>query len=219
MDRPGCYQEFENEQGMVGNFPSPAARIEMAVGRFQQLLLILILVWLGCELTALAGIVTSPIRLCLAGGNPFFTSGLASFAILYVWSSPRSREMVVLAILGLCLVVGLKLLASMSWWQGCGTGMGLACLTGLCWRTWTSTGFSRTQALSLLLPACMGLIQTALSTFFLDLTVQVRPDNYDAFVYAADGSLGMQASFLFGQLFKILPPFLPCLAGVIYITP
>jgi hypothetical protein len=87
----------------------------------------------------------------------------------------------------------------------------------LTWRAWTSRGTARQQVLAVLLPACLVLGSIPLIFFFLCLTIELRPETYDALAYAADGSLGVQLSFLLGQIFAAVPA-LAAVSLLVYCT-
>jgi hypothetical protein len=53
-----------------------------------------------------------------------------------------------------------------------------------------------------------------LTRFFQVLTVQLCPTTYDALVYAADDRLGVQWSFVVGQLFEAVPPLMHLCLGI-----
>jgi hypothetical protein len=96
-------------------------------------------------------------------------------------------------------------------------GLGAASLLVLGWRAWRCKGAARLRVLAVLLPACLVLGSVPLIFFFLILTIQLRPQTYDALAYASDGTLGVQLSFALGRLFAAVP-LLATVSLLVYCT-
>lgn len=184
----------------------------------------LVVAWLGCEVAALVGYSFSPLVLGWENirASAHLSVALAGIVIFYFCSKPTTRECLRTVALGGLLAGGLKLLDVIF---DCETplvyalccGLGVASLLMMAWRAWCSPGDARRQVLLVLLPACLVLGSIPLIYFFLCLTIELRPDTYDALTYAADGTLGMQLSFALGQLFEAVP-LLANLSLLVYCT-
>src|SRR5262249_50195658 len=187
-------------------------RAEMTVRRLRWVFVGLVATWLGCEAAALAGWSNSP--LVLAGINlvaqPLLPIALGGMLVFYFCSRPSNKESSITVTLGVLLALGLKSLDLVGeWatpWTSCACfGFGVSGLLVLGWRAWQTSGVERQRLLAILLPACLVLGSIPLIFFFLLLTIQLRPETYDAFAYAADGTLGAQLSFTLGRIFAALP--------------
>jgi hypothetical protein len=201
-----------------------ACRAEMTVRRLRWVFAGLVATWLGCEAAALAGWSNSP--LVLAGINlialPHLPIALGGMLVFYLCSRPGNRECLVTVLIGALLALGLKALDGVGdWvtpWTSCACfGFGVAGLVMLAWRAWQQTGEERQRLLAILLPACLVLGSIPLIFFFLLLTIQLRPETYDAWVYAADGTLGAQISFALGRVFAAIP-LLATMSALVYCT-
>lgn len=220
-----------------GPVPSLAA---VRARRFQAALILMGVVWLACEAAALAGHSLSPLWLAYVNlaKDPFYLTALAGNLFIYFLARPSSRDTLLLIVTGILLASGLKYLGPLvEWiaeargrpdfvpleyrllpWANCVCiGLGLASLVMLGRRAWLSRGEERSQALSLFLPACLVPGFTILNLFFLVLSIDLNPTTFDAFLYAADGTLGLQPSYVVGQWFDQVP-VLARLAMVIYNT-
>jgi hypothetical protein len=172
----------------------------------------LVLSWLGCEAAALAGYSFSPLELAFENlrASPHLPIALGGLVVFYLCSQPTRQECLRMVILGAGLAGGLKLLDGIGDWFTPATycicfGLGAASLAMLAWRAWSGSGHTRQHALLFLLPACLVVGFIPLIYFFLCLTIELRPNTYDALVYAADGTLGAQLSFALGRLFRAVP--------------
>src|SRR5262249_7252745 len=189
-----------------------ACRAEMTVRRLRWVFAGLVATWIGCEAAALAGWSNSP--LVLAGINliamPHLPIVLGGMLVFYLCSRPGNRECLVTILLGTLLALGLKALDDVGHWETPWTscvcfGLGVAGLVVLAWRACRLRGAERQRLLAILLPACLVLGSIPLIFFFLLLTIQLRPETYDAWAYAADGTLGAQISFVLGRVFATIP--------------
>ena len=201
-----------------------ASRAELTVRRLRWVFAGLIVVWLGCEAAAVAGFSNSP--LLLAGINlvsaPHLPIALGGMLVFYFCSRTSNRENLAMLLIGTVLALGLKSLDAFGvWitpWTSCLCfGFGVAGLLMLGWRAWRTGGAERQRALAILMPACLVLGAIPIIFFFLLLTIELRPQTYDAWAYAADGTLGVQLSFWLGRIFATAP-LLATVALLIYCT-
>jgi hypothetical protein len=201
-----------------------ACRAEMTVRHLRWVFAGLVAAWLGCETAALAGWSNSP--LVLAGINliamPHLPIALGGMLVFYLCSRPGNRQCLVTILLGTLLAVGLKALDGVGHWETPWTscacfGLGVAGLVMLAWRAYRLRGEERQRLLAILLPACLVLGSIPLIFFFLLLTIQLRPETYDAWAYAADGTLGAQISFALGRVFAAIP-VLATSSALVYCT-
>jgi hypothetical protein len=201
-----------------------SARTESTVRRLKWLLLALGVGWLACEAAALAGLSRSPLELACINlvALPHLPIALASAFVFYFCSRPGSRETLATVGLGLALAAGLKALDRLGGWSTplpyCGSaGLGVSSLIMLARRAWQTSGVTRQQVLAVLLPACLVVTCIPLIFFFLMLTIELRPNTYDALAYAADGAFGLQVSFWMGRVFAAAP-LLALTSLVVYCT-
>jgi hypothetical protein len=199
-------------------------RAALTVRRLRWVFVGLVLTWLGCEAAALAGYSESPLQLACINLliQPHLPIALAGVVVFYFCSQPGSRECLATVTLGAVLALGLKLLDGLGRWTTplpyclC-FGLGSGSLVALAWRAWRCRGGARQRVLAVLLPACLVLGSVPLIFFFLILTIQLRPQTYDALAYAADGTLGVQVSFALGRLFAAVP-MLATVSLLVYCT-
>ncbi|HEV3261103.1 MAG TPA: phosphatase PAP2 family protein [Gemmataceae bacterium] len=190
-------------------YAEAAPRGLAAVRRFRWMLAAMALLWLGCEIAALAGVCSSPAELAFI--NPhFYALALLSTFMFHLWAKPSHREIAATLAAGLVVTLGLRLVAPLRGHEtqlgidGC-LGLGVSSLGVLALRAWTSRGEARTAVMLLLLPACLLCGFSLLGPFCLNLSRALNPTTLDARVYAADGALGLQPSFLLGRLFAAVP--------------
>ena len=200
------------------------SRAEQTVRRLRWVLAGLVLAWLGCEVAAPFFGLDGPLQLAAVNLiiQPHLPIALGGMVVFYFCSRPADGEPLRMMILGTILCLGLKFLDRLEeWdtpWMSCLCfGYGVSSLLMLGWRAWRENGSSRQHVLAVLFPACLVLGSIPLIFFFLLLTIQLRPNTYDALAYAADGSLGGQLSFFVGRLFAAVPP-LAIASFVVYCT-
>ncbi len=200
---------FKDESSAPPASPLREARLKQMVRRFCVLLGLTVLLCVGCELAALVTPLPSPVRLALAGENPFWVGGMFGISFLYFWSRPTVREFRCMVGGGLILCAVLTFVSARAGaetplYHGINLGIGLAALAALCWHAWRSTGVERTEVLALLLPAFITVGSSFLLAMFFKLS-PVRHETLDGLVYAADEALGFQASFVLGRVFEAIP--------------
>jgi hypothetical protein len=201
-----------------------SSRAEQTVRRLRWVFVGLCLAWLGCEAAAPFFGVEGPLQLAAINLiiQPHLPIALGGMVIFYFCSQPADGESLRMIFLGTLLAFCLKILDRVGEWEApwmsclC-FGYGMSSLLMLAWRAWRRFGAARQRVLAVLLPACLVLGSIPLIFFFLLLTIRLRPHTYDAVAYAADGTLGVQLSFLVGRLFAGLPP-LATISLVIYCT-
>lgn len=181
----------------------------------------MLVIWLGCEVAAWGGLMPSPVSLALAGENPFWAGGFFGIALLYFWSRPTVWEFRWMAGGGLLLSLVLYLVGRRAGWespasQGLNLGIGIAAALALLARAARTRGLVRTEALALCLPAFLTMSSTFILAVFFRLS-PLRRETLDGMVYAAEETLGMQPSFLLGQLFQKVPP-LAKVSEVVYLN-
>lgn len=204
----------------VGSGPSGASsvadcglppRVETFLGHCRWLLLALAIAWLGAEWTALAGYAASPSLLFLigAGSDPFFALVLACAFGFYLWTSPGSREALVLSASGIGLAVALHLAHLFP--EGPNAGRREACLAftlvllgRLAWRA-RQTGPSAAWARVVLVPTVLLVGFNVLKIFCMVLTVDLYPATLDVQAFLADEKLGGQWSFVLGRFLDEAP--------------
>lgn len=201
--------------------PLREARLALAVRRFRVLLTLMVAVWLGCELAALAGWMPSAIGLALHGENPFWAGGFFGITFLYFWSRPTAWEFRGMVAGGLGLSLLLFVAGGWLGWQAPASqalnlGLGTAALIALLQRAVRSRGIIRTEALALCLPAFLTMGSTFILAVFFRLS-PLRQETLDGVVYAAEQTLGGQPSFFFGRVFEAFPP-LAAVSFVIYLN-
>jgi hypothetical protein len=193
------------------------------VRRYAWLCAVMLVVGLGAEATALAGITPSPTIEFLfnVGFDPCSAVAVSSVCLLHIWSRPRSREILITALLGTCLtgafvwITGRSGVAVQRPNAFC-VGFGGASLAVLGWRALWGHRPDRARALGLFLPGALVIGSMILSMFFLMLGIALSPTTDDALLYAADNALG-QPSFVVGRWLAALPP-LASIASVVYNT-
>jgi hypothetical protein len=201
-----------------------ACRAEQTVRQLRWVFVGLGLAWLGCEAAAPFFGVEGPLQLAAINLiiHPHLPIALGGMVVFYFCSQPVDGETLRMIILGTILALGLKLLDRIGdWeapWMSCLCfGYGVSSLVMLAWRACRKSGAARQGVLAVLLPACLVLGSIPLIFFFLMLTIRLRPHTYDAIAYAADGTLGVQLSFVVGRLFAAVPP-LATISLVVYCT-
>jgi hypothetical protein len=203
---------------------APPTEREALVGahvrRFRRLLIVMGFVWLACEITALAGVSSSPFLLILGvvAYNPFLA--LNGACCLYLLSRPAGREIVATAVItatlvALLLLVGAAPIRPAAVGNALCQGFGLTCLGVLVLRVRTARGHDRVEAQAILYPALLQFGLLGLALFFLFLSIKLCPGTNDLLVYAADDALGVQLSFLAGRLFAAAP-LLALVSGSVY---
>jgi hypothetical protein len=189
--------------------------------RYAWMLAGMALAVLACEAAAFAGLSRSPARLVLTnvGVDPCFTVAMGSVFFLHFWAGTATRELLRTLLLGLALAVTVAVLGAQRGLpfrpaNAVCVGLGVASLAVLGWRAGAQRGIDRRRALAVFLPACLLTGSLAVSLFLLVLSVQANPTTFDAQLYAADGALGFQPSFVLGRLLLAVPGLALAAAGV-----
>ena len=188
---------------------APAERDRRLVARYRRISIALAVLLAAAELLALVGIASEPLQAVWGphGLGQFFAMALLGSFVLHLWCAPPRRE--ALATMGLAIVLELARIAvqhALHWsprWIVLSTGFG-AGLASLLVLAWVSRRHVERRVLfyaALIVPAAV-----LLSNPLLQLTEALHPLTLDALVYAFDGSLGFQPSFVIGRLFMKLPP-------------
>jgi hypothetical protein len=178
------------------------------------------IVWIGCEIAAMAGVSLSPTRLAAVMAiDPCCVSMVGGICLLYCFFCPSWGRLAAILAAGLALAAGLQWFApqiglTLPVYNNLCLGLGLAALGG---SILFATGPDRTEGRAFLLLAAALLGSTIVGPFFLFLGIQIHPVTYDAQLYAADGALGLQPSFVVGQWLARFP-FLAQTASVFYET-
>jgi hypothetical protein len=135
------------------------------------------------------------------GTYTYLASSLAGSLLIYLWTRPGMRSLAGTLSLGAVLwgiyliVEGRPALGTYPAFLGLGSlgSLGLAAL-------WSSPSL-RQAGLDTCLAALMFPLFLIISGFSLAVTTLAHPKTYDLFLYAFDGQLGRQPSFLAGQVF------------------
>jgi hypothetical protein len=188
------------------------------------MLLVMALVWIGCEAAAALGMSGSPIGMTLAniGTDVFIANVVLSVTLLQLFSRPSWREVLLTlpagaattaALIGLWAQLGRPLPPT----NAVCLGLGLTSALLLVWRVRQSGGADRLRAQIVLFAAGLVLGLAALAPFFLILGIHLNPATCDRELYAADATLGLQPSYLVGTWFEAQPA-LRAVAATVYIT-
>ena len=194
------------------------------VRHLQFVLAVLGLLWLGCEIAALAGVGKSPLGMAYANSvaDPFYQAALAGSVLIFFVSRPTGRDLAGLLGAGLAASLALKGLGlalgnDLPLFCHLLLGFALASVSLLARRVRAGTGPDRERALALLLLAALIPGFTIINAFFIPLSIELCPSTYDGLLYAVDGAFGAQPSFLAGQLL-VRWPLLANVAMVVYNT-
>jgi hypothetical protein len=210
---PAFSLEFHTDAKVL---PMRECRAAATVRRLRWVFLGLVATWLACETAAWIGYSESPLHLAWVNllTLPHLPIAFGGMVVFYFFSQPGSAESLRMLALGCLLALGLKLLDPVGGWATPAPyclcfGLGTASLVLMGLRVLRLGGDERQQVLAVLLTAGLVLGTIPLIFYFLILTVQLRPQTFDALAYAADGALGVQLSFLLGRVFAAVPGLAP----------
>ncbi len=138
--------------------------------------------------------------------NPTFCFTLLGTFTIYAWTRPAWSEW--LTVLGLAVVLRASCIRLMGglgayfgvWWISWGAFLGLASLMVLAVQVFRSHHPERKTYRQIFYAGAVFPLYSLLIGYTLPLTTWLRPKTYDAFLLAFDGSLGVQPSFVLGQL-------------------
>lgn len=190
--------------------------------------------FISTEIVAWLGVVPElqPVRFGELSANILFAIGFGCPIFLYCSSLPRIREVLLTALAGGAISIGLLGTWALSqvepivWTRikadvvGAHfvTGLGLASLGTLVLHAWRRQGAERVTSLLYLLPAVASLVFTLEVGVFFNLISSIFPFTNDYTACAADAGHGVQISFVVGRLFQAWP-WLAIVCFAIYVAP
>jgi hypothetical protein len=163
--------------------PPGSGRLDRTSPFCRRFLLASGIVWIGCEIAALAGLSPSPARLAsILVVDPCCVSTVGGIFFLYLFFCPSWGRLAATTAVGLTLALGLHVLGpriglGLPVYNHLCLGLGLASLGGSILFT---TGPARTEARAFLLLAAVLVGPAVVGICFLFLGIQVHPVTYDA---------------------------------------